>query len=104
LAAGVGGRRPFVADRDGLPLAGEASEHDLMAIGSAVTRLLQRINDRSRERLGASVLLEVGEERLQLILVESDLGVFTVGVVLAEALPPAVRGQVEDGLRAALRA
>jgi predicted regulator of Ras-like GTPase activity (Roadblock/LC7/MglB family) len=104
LAAAVGGRRPFVADRDGLPLAGEASEHDLMAIGSAVTRLLQRINDRSSQRLGSGVLLDVAGERLQLLLVDSELGLFTVGVLVAEPLAPAVLRRLEEGLRTALAA
>jgi hypothetical protein len=102
LAAAVGGRRPFVADRDGLPLAGEASEHDFMAIGSAVTRLMQRISDRSGQRLGAGVLLDVAGERLQLVLVETDLGLFTVGAVVADPVTPDVLARLEDGLRAAL--
>ncbi len=102
LSAAVRGRRAFIADRDGLPLAGEASEHDLMAIGSAITRLVQRINDRAAQRVGAGVLLEVAGERLQLMLVESDLGVFTVGLVVAEPLAPETLRRLEDGLQRAL--
>ncbi len=102
LGAAVGGRRAFVADRDGLPLAGEASEHDLMAIGSAMTRLLERINDRARHRLATRVLLEVAGERLQLVMVQSEIGVATVGALFAEPPPPPLLRRLEEGLRAAL--
>lgn len=103
LAEAAGGRRAFVADRDGLPLAGDASEHDLMAIGSAVTRLVQRINSRSAQPLGAGVVLEVGAQRLQLVVVENDLGVFTVGMVVDRPPTPAVVQRLAEGLQAALR-
>jgi hypothetical protein len=63
---------------------------------------MQRISDRSGQRLGAGVLLDVAGERLQLVLVETDLGLFTVGAVVADPVTPDVLARLEDGLRAAL--
>lgn len=104
LAGLPGCERPFVADHDGLPMVGAMHESDLMAIGSALTRLMRRLHDRSESALGSSIALELQQGWLHLVTVESELGAFTVGVVTPHPLGRSVQRAVRDGLRRALRA
>lgn len=104
LAGLPGCERPFVADHDGLPMVGAMHESDLMAIGSALTRLLRRLHDRSESALGSSIALELQQGWLHLVTVESELGPFTVGVVTPRPLDRPVQRALREGLRRALRA
>lgn len=104
LAALPGCEQPFVSDHDGLPMVGAMDESDLMAIGSALTRLMRRLHDRSESPLGSSIALELQRGWLHLVTVESELGSFTVGVVTERPLGRAVQRAIRDGLRQTLRA
>lgn len=99
-----GCRQPFVADHDGLPMVGAMEESDLMAIGSALTRLMRRLHDRSESSLGSSIALELQNGWLHLVTVESGLGSFTVGVVTGRPLDRSIQRAIRDGLRSTLRA
>jgi hypothetical protein len=99
-----GCEQPFVADHDGLPMVGASDGSDLMAIGSALTRLMRRLHDRSESPLGSSIALELQRGWLHLVTVESELGSFTVGVVTRRPLGRAVQRGIRDGLRRTLRA
>jgi hypothetical protein len=102
---GISGcEQPFVADHDGLPMVGASDGSDLMAIGSALTRLMRRLHDRSESALGSSIALELQRGWLHLVTVESELGSFTVGVVTRRPLGRAVQRGIRDGLRRTLRA
>lgn len=104
LAGIPGCRQPFVADHDGLPMVGAMDESDLMAIGSALTRLMRRLHDRSESTLGSSIALELQQGWLHLVTVESELGSFTVGVVTQRPLDRGIQRAIRDGLRHTLRA
>jgi hypothetical protein len=99
-----GCEQPFVADHDGLPMVGAMHGSDLMAIGSALTRLMRRLHDRSESSLGSSIALELQSGWLHLVTVESELGSFTVGVVTHHPLRRSVQRSIRDGLRRTLRA
>jgi hypothetical protein len=99
-----GCEQPFVADHDGLPMVGASDGSDLMAIGSALTRLMRRLHDRSESPLGSSIALELQRGWLHLVTVESELGSFTVGVVTRRPLDRSVQRSIRDGLRRTLRA
>lgn len=95
----TGCRRIFIADEEGLVLMEKGADSELIAVSSSFMSLLERIRSclGSETRGIMAIDLDVGR-MLHLILVTTDLGRFTLGLVV----PDPLRRSLIDELRQAL--
>jgi len=99
----TGCRVAFIVDRDGLPLIDREADPDLLAIASSVMQLIDSINGKLLFHVGKAVTLDLSEDQLILVSVNTPIGKYIVGQVGEHAMHRDLQSAMSDALRRAFR-
>lgn len=98
-----GSRIAFIVDRDGLPLVDREADPDLLAIASSVVELIESIKGRLLLPVGPAVMIELEQDQLMLVAVETPIGKYIVGQVGDQPLSRELCSATAHALRRAFQ-